>query len=135
MIEEQYVSRDTARMLKEAGFDCNCRKWYEQKEDKITEWEADASCNWNLNKNDFSCPTQALAARWLREAHNIHVVITEEAYVNGINYLWQVLIYNPTSPDCWDDKSTGMYGDNGEYKTYEEALEAGLREAIKLLKK
>ena len=30
MIEESYVSRDTARMLKEAGFDVPCNSYYER---------------------------------------------------------------------------------------------------------
>ena len=132
MIEESYVSFDTARMLKEAGFDARC---YVQYSDIGVQWDSTSPSNFNADDWAYSCPTQALAARWLREAHGIHVVITEEAYTNGINYLWQVLIYNPLSVDCWDNKSTGMYGDNGEYKTYEEALEAGLQEAIKLIKK
>ena len=132
MIEESYVSFDTAKMLKEAGFDARC---YVQYSDIGVQWDSTSPSNFNADHWAYSCPTQALAARWLREAHGIHVVITEEAYTNGINYLWQVLIYNPLSVDCWDNKSTGMYGDNGEYKTYEEALEAGLQEAIKLIKK
>ena len=132
MIEESYVSFDTAKMLKEAGFDARC---YVQYSDIGVQWDSTSPSNFNADDWAYSCPTQALAARWLREAHGIHVVITEEAYTNGINYLWQVLIYNPLSVDCWDNKSTGMYGDNGEYKTYEEALEAGLQEAIKLIKK
>ena len=132
MIEESYVSFDTAKMLKEAGFDARC---YVQYSDIGVQWDSTSPSNFNADDWAYSCPTQALAARWLREAHGIHVVITEEAYTNGINYLWQVLIYNPLSVDCWDNKSTGMYGDNGEYKTYEEALEAGLQEAIKQIKK
>lgn len=134
MIEESYVGFDTARMLKEAGFR-ELTKTHYSNSGQV--WETAMPADYN---DDFSCntcnrPTQALAARWLRDVHDIHVVITEEPYVNGINYLWQVFIYNPASADCWDDESTGMYGDNGEYKTYEEALEAGLREAIKLIKK
>lgn len=132
MIEEQFVSFDTAKLLKEAGFDVPC---YVQYSDRGVQWDASYPENFNADDWGYSCPTQALAVRWLREVHGIHVVITEEAYVNGINYLWQVLIYNPASADCWDNKSTGMYGDNGEYKTYEGALEDGLREAIKLIKK
>ena len=130
MIEESYVSFDTAKLLKEAGFDVPC---FNQYTDRGTVWHCDCPENFNISQCATSCPTQALAARWLREAHGIHVVITEEAYTNGINYLWQVLIYNPLSVDCWDNKSTGMYGDNGEYKTYEEAMEAGISFTLKNL--
>ena len=137
MIEESYVSFDTAKLLKDAGFEANLKTMYvEEEKDEWAFWDSGAKrSDYNYFDDTIACPTQALAARWLREAHGIHVVITEEAYTNGINYLWQVLIYSPLSVDCWDNKSTGMYGDNGEYKTYEGALEAGLREAIKLIKK
>lgn len=132
MIEEQFVSFDTAKLLKEAGFDVPC---YVQYSDRGVQWDSTSPSNFNADDWGYSCPTQALAARWLREVHDIHVVITEEPYVNGINYLWQVFIYNPASADCWDDESTGMYGDNGEYKTYEKALEAGLKHSLELVKK
>lgn len=145
MIKEQFVSFETAKLLKEAGFREHCKCMYFHDKDgghKLCAnliGDYDVSNDDNYEKNVYGdcylVPTQALAARWLREVHDIHVVITEEAYVNGINYLWQVFVYNPTTSDCWDDKSTGLYGDNGEYKTYEGALEAGLREAIKLIKK
>ena len=135
MIEESYVSFDTARMLKEAGFDVPCNSYYELEDGEIVRKDSIGSSDYNAYEDTVcSRPTQELAARWLREVHNIHVVITEEAYVNGINYLWQVLIYNPLSVDCWDNKSTGMHGDNGEYEIYEEDLEVGLQEAIKLMK-
>ena len=129
---EQFVSFDTAKMLKEAGFYIPC---FTQYTERGTVWRCNDPENFNKSDNVYSRPTQALAARWLREVHGIHVIITEEAYTNGINYLWQVLIYNPSSVDCWDDKSTGLYGDNGEYKAHEAALEAGLQEAVKLIKK
>lgn len=131
MIKEQFVSFETAKMLKEAGFDEVCRSAYYATGNSAVMHERNSM----LSHGYISRPTQALASRWLREVHGIHVVITEEAYTNGINYLWQVLIYNPLSVDCWDNKSTGMYGDNGEYKTYEEALEAGLKYVLELIKK
>lgn len=136
MIEESYVSFDTAKLLKEAGFEANIKTRYveEEKGEWMFSELGSKRSDYNYFDDTIACPTQALAARWLREVYNLHVVITEEAYVNGINYLWQVLVYNPKSLDCWDNKSTGLYGDNGEYKTYEEALEAGLQEAIKLIK-
>lgn len=70
MIEESYVSFDTARMLKEAGFNAPC---YMQYSDRGVQWEAAYPDNFNANDWGCSCPTQALAARWLRETHKLHV--------------------------------------------------------------
>ena len=79
-------------------------------------------------------PTLSLAQKWLREVHNCHIHIVPEPHSSGINYNWQVLIYNPNDETCWDKKSTGLYGDNGEYPTYEDALEAGIEMSLKLIK-
>ena len=63
MIEEQFVSFDTARMLKEAGFDVPC---FNQYTERGTIWHCDCPENFNKSQCVTSCPTQALAARWLR---------------------------------------------------------------------
>ena len=137
MIEESYVGFETARMLKEAGFNCVCRKWYEWKDGEAAEQEADADCNWNMDKNCYSRPTQALAARWLRETHGIHVSSEIIVYprhdrdsrkVTGPRITWGYLIIPLNRRDPWK-------GSLNEYKSYEEALETGLQEAIKLIKK
>ena len=121
MIEESYVSFDTAKLLKEVWFDCNCHKGYEQKDDKVLEWEADAACNWNMNKNDFSRPTQALAARWLREVHNVDVMID---------------VYNRDYYCCNIYKNKHlMIIKNIVSSDYIKVFEDGLKEAVKLIKK
>ena len=81
--------------------------------------------------NDILAPTQTLLQRFLREEHNIIVQISAEAYKDGINWLFQVLIYDGTH---WANNSSGLYGDNGEYNTHEEALEAGLIKGLTLIK-
>ena len=70
--------------------------------------------------------------KWLREVHNCYIKIVPEAYTTGINFNWQVLFYDPTDIDCWSDTSTGLYGDNGEFPTYELALEAALLKSLTL---
>ena len=72
---DDYVSFETARLLKEAGFDWPCEKWFELKGCTPVEWGADAGCNWNVSEDDFSRPTLSLAAKWLREVKNIHIQI------------------------------------------------------------
>ena len=72
---------------------------------------------------------------WLRDEHNLHVCIHPEFYTTGINYCVQVLCYAPELEDCENhDKCTFMHGDNGEYPTYEDALEFGLELALNLIK-
>lgn len=132
MITEQYVTFETAKMLKEAGFHAPVYGYWEYIGDYV-ECKSDRAMDFNRESHSTSRPTQALAARWLRDEHRIHVIVLVEAYKDGVNYLWQMLIYDPLSPDCWSNESSGLYGDNGEYKTHESALEAGLQEALRLI--
>lgn len=103
MIEESYVSYDTAKLLQEAGFNVPCRGGY------------------HVNRFRCEAPTQALAARWLREAHNIDVMVD---------------VYNSDYYVCNVYKNKHlMIIRNIVTSSFEEALEEGLREAIKLIKK
>ena len=125
MIEESYVSLETARLLKEAGFDVPCDNYY----DKDGFFRGDFKA--------YMCPTQALAARWLRETHGIHVSS-------------EIIVCPMDECVCWKEVgkriSWGYYiipverdepiiENDEEYKTYEEALEAGLKRGLKLIKK
>ena len=120
MIEEQFVSFETAKLLKEAGFNVPC---FNQYTDRGTVWHCDCPENFNISQCATSCPTQALAARWLREEHNIFIQL------------------NPTfdgwSLDLFDLKKHQYILTNKDANadSYEQALEDGLQEAIKLIKK
>ena len=127
MIEEIYVSFETAKMLKEAGFDVPC---FNQYIERGTIWHCDCPENFNKSQCATSCPTQALAARWLREVHRIVMdVAFVPPSVNGD--VWQCFV-GKMDDMVW----AGDYEPSDrKYATYEAALEAGLQEAIKLIKK
>ena len=116
-ITDDYVSFETARLLKEAGFDWPCEKWFELKDGTPIEWGADARCNWNVSKDDFSRPTLSLAAKWLREENNIYVEVIRKFT------FWQFSLIN-LNPVCIIKLTAGSFN------TYEEALEEGLKEAL-----
>ena len=123
MIEEQFVSFDTARLLKEAGFNAPC---YAQYSEKGVQWDASYPDNFNADEFGYSCPTQALAARWLREAHNLHVFACIE-YPTGT---WFYCIADTTAPCARE----GMNMPEANHDTHEGAMEAGIQEAIKFIK-
>lgn len=124
MIEESYVSFDTAKMLKEAGFEANLKtKYVEEEKDEWAFWDSGAKrSDYNYFDDTIACPTQALAVRWLREEHNIFIQL------------------NPTfdgwSLDLFDLKKHQYILTNKDANadSYEQALEDGLQEAIKLIK-
>lgn len=126
--EEDYVSFDTAKMLKNKGFDEFCRYTYMENENSVG---ITVSTNSKLPKEVYSMPTLWEAQKYLREKHNCYVQITYEAYKTRVNYLVQVLFYEPNDDDCWSNKSTGKYGDNAEFDSFEDALSFGILEALK----
>lgn len=127
MIEEQFVSFDTARMLKEAGFDVPCTSQYT--EGKCI-WNVGYPYNFNQDEFGYSRPTQALTARWLREVHRI---VVDVAYIppHVGRDVWQYFVGGMDDMVWLGDYEPS----DRKYETYEEAMEVGLQEAIKLIKK
>ena len=114
-MEEKLITYDTAKLAKEHGFD-----W------KHTDFYIDKAKNGDYT--DLPCVPQSFLQKWLRDKHNIYVTITQDFYTTGINFLCQVLIYDPTDDyNCTHKLSSGLYGDNHEFPTYEDALEFGLK--------
>jgi hypothetical protein len=81
--------------------------------------------------SNISAPTQSVLQKWLREKHNIFVICTQEFYWDGVNHLVQVFKYNPEKERCYE--GTMLYGDNGEFESYEVSLEFGLKLALELI--
>lgn len=126
MIEEQFVSFDTAKLLKEAGFDVPCTSQYTE---GMGVWDVEYPYDFNKDDFGYSRPTQALAARWLREKHRIALdVAFILPSVDGD--VWQYFV-GEMDDMIWE----GEYETGRKYGTYEQAMEAGLQEAIKLIKK
>ena len=135
-MEDTLIEYNTAVLAKEKGFN----------EPTINHWERGIdNAGWGLFnspgfilKNDqltstyinevndeicgeFSAPTQSLLAKWLREEHGIHVTITS------------------ISQESWQCHITRVGETLGklffeDFYTFEEALEYGLQEALKLIK-
>lgn len=120
MIEESYVSFDTAKMLKEARFDEVCSTFYVSgKGDICLMYERNSS----LDKGQYSCPTQALATRWIREVHHLHVYPDRDLYMGR---WFHVIRHTETDSTAVSDSV---------FETAEQAFESGLQEALKLIKK
>lgn len=109
---EELVTLETAKMLKEKGFPQ--RKYF-----------INVSTLHNCYKY-LSVPPQSVVQRWLRETKNLHITIYNSA--SGYTYdiskadMGTVLYCFPEGPN-----------DAGNWGTYEEALEAGIRESLKLI--
>ena len=127
MIEESFVSFDTARMLKEAGFEVPCRSYYELEDGEIVRKDSIGSSDYNAYEDTVcSRPTQALAARWLREVHGMYIEIHHR--VTGCVYFVIKIESNELL-------AIPTISDKMQFDIYEEAFENALRKAIKLIKK
>lgn len=133
MIEEQFVSFDTAKMLKEAGFDVPCRgiyRAYRMGNSVFREYDRkntkDDLCRNAVDgfQYEYLAPTQALAARWLCEHKMIEV---STAYCRRKKSWYYLVGYL----DCKDEDIIFGF----DYASRQYAMEAGLQEAIKLIKK
>ena len=129
MIEESYVSFDTAKLLKEAGFEANLKTRYvEEEKDEWAFWDSGAKrSDYNYFDDTIACPTQALAARWLREKFGIHIFA---------NYFFEDGTWFYVTVDLKEvDEVREIHPDIRSYQTSEEALEAGLKHCLELIKK
>ena len=122
MTTEQYVTFDTAKLLKEAGFDEVCRSAYYATGNSAVMYEKNSM----LSPGYVSRPTQALAARWLREVYNVAIYSLYDDDMEQWFYVVDAFTKNPV---------INGFQSGSEYDDYESAFEDGLREAIKLIKK
>lgn len=80
MIEEQFVGYETAKLLKKAGYNSPCKCIYDISPEGGYKRYQNIIGYYDVEKDDIYqsrayilAPTQAVAARWLREVHNLHV--------------------------------------------------------------
>ena len=135
MIEESCVSFDTAKLLKEAGFDIPCRGIYVTDRTGYYEFReydnkqtTDDLC-WDTEDGfqyEYLAPTQALADKWLREVYNVAIYSLYDDDMEQWFYFVDVFTNNSVINGFWS---------GSEYDDYESAFEGGLQEAIKLIKK
>ena len=71
-IQEDYVSFEVAKLLKEKGFDQNCATYYLDGQ----VWRHYHGEVIPKDKQIYAAPTQAMAMKWLREVHNIGIFPT-----------------------------------------------------------
>lgn len=131
IITEDYVSFETAKLLKEKGFDEYNPLWYDLNKSsegpffyKEIGWYGHNSYDYN-GKSIISAPTQQMVMRWLREVHKILIVI--DYAFNIKTGLFFKLKYPCTSDEYY------LKNSKGGYKTYEEAVEAAIKCCLNII--
>lgn len=133
MITEQYVSFETAKLLKEKGFDIPCNSLYRKtlKENKLFDEPNLYIASWlknntDLKKSEYSdivycvAPTQALVMRWLREVHQIFLCVE---YTDKSEY-YVIVVNTKTKEDLRESE---------KYSTYEETCEEAIKYCLENL--
>jgi hypothetical protein len=118
LLMEDVVLFETSKLAKKAGFVFNGRTndWMQT----TLPYNEDGTRDIQLrgSKELFPAPTQGLLQKWLRERHHIQVEVNFRKFgvkdCDGYYYM------------CATTKYHSMSAYYGKYKTYEEALEAGL---------
>lgn len=153
-MEEEMTSFQTAKFAKEKGFPqdmFNCR-WYnafgtflgrtDLNKDGVYVCESGYFQTKEERLNNvsdrYSAPTQALLQRYLRDVHNIEVNANVNFYNKSekLGYYYTIDkfdVNNIHDGVDYDFEQIDLIGDRKGFSKYEEALEVGLFEALKLI--
>jgi hypothetical protein len=131
-MKDQLISYETAIIAKEKGFDIPIMQsgqvYCTELKEIMTIVDSNAIRNWNDSKftNICSAPTQSLLQKWLREEHDIHLMIEPifSELTRSIREFNVSCYINGREIDI-----------DYNFKFYEQALEAGLLKALKLIEK
>ena len=124
MITEDYISFETAKLLKEKGFDEPCHALYREGYDKMFfGLDVDSYHNSILNEDCYACPTLQMVMKWLREVH--HLTIDVFHFRD-----WKVNI--KTIPDDYFTADYS-YPELKPAETYEQACETAIKYCLENL--
>ena len=85
-ITEDYVSFETAKLLKGKGFDNISSIMYKENGEKCINPKSVVS--WRL-KYWYPCVTHQMVMKWLREVHKISIEITSTGYLIDNDVAWE----------------------------------------------
>jgi hypothetical protein len=122
MITEDYISFETAKLLKEKGFDKKC----------FTVYNTDGKfydTRYGIAPSiEIPAPTLQMAMKWLREVHNYDVGVCLDSYVEPYDNLYYIVIRR--RKDKYENISPC---EQAYYDTYEEACEAAIKYCLENL--
>lgn len=132
-MKEQLISFETAKLAKEKGFDEIVTHLYTVSDKRLVDMP-------HMNSQSikgYSAPTQSLLQKWLRDEHHLWVEIT--LWGDGVGTQCLIKKADPSEKENDGSRVVIMEKmiDLGIYTSltfnYEQTLEAGLQEALKLL--
>lgn len=125
MIEEAYVSFETAKMLKEKNFDLKANHIYRENGKYCCLTES-VYYNSIVSKNEYTAPSQSIVMRWLREVFHLYIITNLIIDFGGKLY-WDYSIDTVVNTDRVSSISTDIFD------SYEEAVEAAIKYCLENL--
>jgi len=130
MMTEDYVSFETAKLLKEKGFDGDGSHFYENKKivsfvdywNRITPYERYCA---------IECPTLQMAMKWLREVHNLHCAVD---YDFALGWYCQITSLKETVEYDYEELVKHYHPEkNSGFSSPEEACESAIKYCLENL--
>lgn len=118
MITEDYVSFETAKLLKEKGFNWIVTRSFFEHDNCY------APCDPSEvpRKDAIAIPTLQMVMKWLRKVHNLFIVIDRRYFVvDRISHIASGFKYSI------EIKTINTIYTNNDYKSYEEACEVAIK--------
>ena len=134
MITEDYVSYETAKLLKGKGFDESCTHVYNIETGRNL--EADFyTCRYVYNswldKNEprlIAASTLQMATKWLRDVHNLHIMVD---CIGAENYM-PTIQFTRNAKDIEIKSKISKIGGNG-FDSHEQAIDAAIKYCLENL--
>ncbi len=133
MITEDYVSFETAKLLKEKGFQAKCTACYHDSDHTLELISGRINfCNPRFKRYKgippYNAPTLQMAMKWLREVHNYDISICLDSYVEPYDNQYYIVIRR--KKDKYENISPC---EQVYFDTYEEACEAAIKYCLENL--
>lgn len=127
-LQEDYVSFETAKLLKEKGFDEICETAYET----ITNAHEVEQCSissWG-KLGQVKRPTLQMVMKWMRKWHNLHCDV---GYDFKLGWHIQITSLKEVVQDHYTEMKTYLPNKAVNYPSYEEACEAAIKYCLEKL--
>ena len=133
MITEDYVSFETAKLLKEKGFDAECNYEYGVpvvEQGYVLQMFFKPIKNSELIDEAYAAPTLQMAMKWLREVHHKHCHVSLDYvlgwYIQIVDTQETVYVYDYEEMKIYPDQDYG-------FNSYEEACESAIKYCLENL--
>ncbi len=125
-MKEQLITFETALLAKEKGYTDDSKSWKYFSNAYGSYFTTNVEGGISKQEITVKIVTQSLLQKWLRETHFIYVYCIPAVF-SSRGYHDQIWVISRTGHDKIEQTDS-------IFNTYEEALESGLQEALKLVK-